>query len=332
MSTAMDPQFWFPHFYTNPAIRFLSTSSRWTVSGRLGPDMSTKGKAPIDIRALLDAGQIRGAWAADENCLVTLRELTQRLPAASNAAFYLTAQTDGLLVVDIEPECPEHIAANLLALPGVLYAETSMSGRGYHLLTGLPEDFWEYPAATSKRVLREEHGWYEILLAHWVTFTRVPISEAIRSRAKKTQLTSAPFASIADLYASLAEVVRPVSAASSEVSTSPRLPDITSGRQIVERTLAGAAPRYKTLAHFGGDHSRFEFSVLGVLYREMRSHLVRSGFVNRATYSENDQAWLLYEAALEVLPGRPKHNERRNGRPFLLDRAAAMVAAESSAQ
>lgn len=330
MSTAMDPQSWFPHFYTNPAIRFLGTSSRWTVSGRLGTDTASKGKAPIDVRALLDSGQVRGARATDESCLVTLSELTQKLPAASNAAFYLMAQTDGLLVIDIEPGCPDDVATNLLALPGVLYAETSMSGRGYHLLTGLPRDFWEYPVATSKRVLREEHGWYEILLAHWVTFTRMPISEATMARARTTDLTSAPFTSVADLYASMAKAARPVSAPSTDVSTSTRLPDITSGRQIVDRTLAGAAPRYKTLEHFDGDHSRFEFSVLGVLHREMRGHLVRSGFVNRAMYSENDQAWLLYEAALEVLPHRPKHNERRNDRPFLLDRAAAMVAAEAS--
>jgi hypothetical protein len=58
----------------------------------------------------------------------------------------------------------------------------------------------------------------------------------------------------------------------------------------------------------------------------MRRHLVRFGFVNRVTYSFDDRAWLLYQAALQALPSRPKHSERRNGRPFLLERAAAMVA------
>lgn len=82
---------------------------------------------------------------------------------------------------------------------------------------------------------------------------------------------------------------------------------------------------FKTLHEFGGDHSRFEFSVLGVLHREMRRHLVRFGFVHRVTYSPDDRAWLLYEAALQAQPSRPKHSERRNGRPFLLDRAAAMI-------
>lgn len=332
MNTAIHPQAWFPHFYSNPAVRFLGTVPRWTVSGRLGDDPTAKGKAPIDLKALLDTGRIRGAWAANENCLVTLGELTQRLPAAANAAFYLRAQTDGLLVIDIEPSCPEDITANLLALPGVLYAETSMSGHGYHLVTGLPDGFWNYPVATGKRVLREENGWYEILIDHWVTFTRIPVRQEIMARAEKVDLDRAPFASFPDLYRSLAETVRAPSAASTEVCTSNDAHEIAASRQIVERTLAGAMSRFKTLDHFGGDHSRFEFSVLGVLHREMRGHLVRFGFIHRASYSAGDQAWLLHQAALQVLPSRPKHNERRNGRPFLLDRAAAMIATATSNQ
>lgn len=332
MSTAFDPLAWFPQFYTNPSIRTLEKEWRWTVSGRLGGAADATGKAPIDVRELLDNGRIRGAWAVDENCLVTLDELTQSLPGAANAAFYLRAMTDGLLVIDIEPNCPATITANLLALPGILYAETSMSGRGYHLVTGLPEDFFEYPTATNKRVLRETHGWYELLLDHWVTFTRKPISEEVMSHAQNTDLASAPFASVADLYSSLAETAKASSPTSTEVNTAAKALDITGSAQIVERTLAGATPRFKTLEHFDGDHSRFEFSVLGVLHREMPRHLVRFGFVHRATYSPGDQAWLLYQAAMEVLPSRPKHNEQRNGRPFLLDRAAAMVAETSSSR
>jgi hypothetical protein len=278
------------------------------------------------MRALLDSGRVRGAWAADENCLVPLDELTQRLPAAANAAFYLRAQTDGLMVIDIEPGCPAEISANLLALPGILYAEKSLSGRGYHLVTALPEDFYQHRVAANKRVLREAHGWYEMLLDHWVTFTREPISEEVMTWARNTDLASAQFASVDDLYASLAMTARATTTASTEVNTSATIPEITGGREIVDRTLAGAAPRFKTLKDFGGDHSRFEFSVLGVLHREMRRHLVRFGFVQRVTYSLEDQTWLLYQAALQALPSRPKHSERRNGRPFLLDRAAAMIA------
>lgn len=315
----------FPDFYGNTAIRMLGEAVRWTVSGRLGEDAGGKGKAPIDMRALLDLGRVRGAWTTGEECLVTLGELTTRLPDAANHAFYLQAHTDGLMVIDVEPNCPTDIVANLLALPGLIYTETSMSGHGYHLLAALPENFYDHTVASSKRVLREEHGWYELLLYHWVTFTRRPIGEAVIERAQETDHTLAPFVSLEDVYASLASKAQPNSSAA-VVPTGNGAPEIKGGRHIVERTLEAARPRLKRLDDFAHDHSRWEFSVLGTLFREMRQHLVVVGFLRRRTYSADDQAWLLYQAAVQAIPGRAKHHERRNGRPFLLDRAAAMVA------
>ncbi|BCT74203.1 hypothetical protein SCMU_00450 [Sinomonas cyclohexanicum] len=316
-------------FYGNPAIGTLADAARWTVSGRLG-DPGGRGKVPIDMRALLDIGRVRGAWTIGEECLVTLRELTERLPDAANHAFYLRAQTDGLMVVDIEPDCPAEIAANLLGLPGLVYTETSMSGRGYHLMTALPENFYDHTVASSKRVLREEHGWYELLLDHWVTFTRQPIGKGVLARAGETGRASAPFASIEGVYASLAAKVKASPGGGvTAVPTSGELPEINGGQQIVERTLDGARPRLKQLGDFADDHSRWEFSVLGTLFREMHHHLVVIGFLRRTSYSASDQAWLLYQAALAAIPSRAKHHERRNGQPFLLDRAAAMVAANS---
>lgn len=315
----------FPDFYDNTAIRMLGEAVRWTVSGRLGDDVDGKGKAPIDMRALLDLGRVRGAWTTGEECLVTLGELTSRLPDAANHAFYLQAPTDGLMVIDVEPNCPTDIASNLLALPGLIYTETSMSGHGYHLLAALPENFYDHTTASSKRVLREEHGWYELLLYHWVTFTRIPVEEAVIERAQKTDLAFAPFTSLEDVYASLASKAQPSVCA-------PATPlwgdasEIKGGQQIVERTLEAARPRLKRLDDFADDHSRWEFSILGTLFREMRQHLVVVGFLCRTSYSASDQAWLLYQAAVQAIPGRAKHHERRNGRPFLLDRAAAMVA------
>lgn len=330
MNPIASPQALFPAFYGNPAIRALARASRWTVSGRLGGDVGAKGKAPIDMRALLDIGRVRGAWSVGDQCLVRLDELTAALPNAANAAYYLQAAVDGLMVIDVEPACPAEIAANLLALPGLLYRETSMSGHGYHLVAALPDNFHHYGGASSKRVLREEHGWYELLLEHWVTFTRLPVHEDTRPQVRRQDLAAAPFASIEDLYASLASRAKASpSGYATMVGTDDEAPEIRGGEQIVERTLEGARTRLKRLDDFGGDHSRWEFSILGTLFREMRRHLVVVGFRSFTTYSSSDQAWLLYKAALEAIPSRAKHEERRNGRPFLLDRAAAMVAANA---
>lgn len=325
-----DPRTMFPNFYGNPAIKVLSKAKRWTISGRLdnGSDESLKKrKAPIDVRHLIDTGgRVRGAWARDAQCLVDLPELTAQVPAAANAAFYLQSVTDGLMVIDIEPGCPPEVARNILALPGAIYTETSMSGKGYHLVTPLPKNFHGFPIATAKKVIRESHGWYEILLEHWATFTRRPIDERVMAAAQDIHLASAPFSSIEDLYESLARTAKATATVSTEFGTAAEAPEVAGSEEIIEKTLSGIEGRLKSIDDFDGDHSRFEFSVLGTLYLEMRRHVVLVGFIRRTNYSLSDRSWLLYQAAQKVLPKRAKHNEQRNGRPFLLDRAAAMVA------
>lgn len=321
----VDPQAIFPDFYGSPATATLAGAARWTVSGRLGEE--SKGKAPIDMRHLLDTGgRVRGAWARDEQCLVTLNELTERLPNAANAAFYLQSLSDGLMVIDIEPDCPAEISSQLLTIPEAIYTETSMSGKGFHLVAPLPENFHDHKAAVGKKVLREEHGYYEILLEHWCTFTRRPIAEDVWDRVRDVEEVNARYSTTSSLYASLARSATATQTVSTEVATAVEAPEIAGREEIVLRTLEGVEGRLKTIDDFDGDASRFEFSVLGTLRREMQRQLVVIGFLKRARYTDSDVAWLLYEAAREILPHRTKHRERRNGRTFLLDRAAAMVA------
>lgn len=333
-----DPGAWFPQFYWNPAIRALADASRWTISGQIGdddPDVPGKPptrKAPIDIRHLLDFGRVRGAWAFDERCLVTLDELTQAVPDAANNAFYLQALTDGLLILDIEPDCPPEISADLLRLPGTLYSELSMSGNGFHLLAPLPQNFHDFPIAATKRVLREENGWYELLLDHWTTFTRQPVPDRVIAPAGPGTRPAA-FASFEDLYAELAVKARESAAGSaSDIDTDENMPEIPYAQEIVEQTVATARHQLRAPEDFDHDLSRWEFSVLASLHGWMRTQL-RAYNALGLEYSARDVAWLLYRAALEIVPSRPKHNQRRNGRPFLLDRAAALVAdREASAQ
>ncbi|UJW28834.1 hypothetical protein L3Q67_26605 [Saccharothrix sp. AJ9571] len=327
---AADPRAWFPQFYDNSAIRALASARRWTVSGQIGEDPDER-KAPIDLRELIDHGRVRGAWSIGPACLTDLDELTCELPSASNAAFYLQAQTDGLVVIDIEPHCPPEATADLLRLPGILYSELSMSGRGIHLVTPVPANLHDFPVAAAKRLLREEHGWYEILLDHWVTFTRFAVPEHVVCQAAAAARPPR-VASIEDLYADLAVKAREsanVSAAA--VSTEGSMPDIPHGTMIVEQTLLSARGRLRAPSDFNDDLSRWEFSALGTLYHWMQTPL-RTFSTLGAQYSAGDRAWLLYRAALEVIPVRPKHGQLRNGRPYLLDRAAALVAEREAAE
>lgn len=335
-----DPRAAFGHFYANVAIQALAREFRWTVSGQIGeddPEDPTKRatrKAPIDLRHLLDGGGLRGAWALDDTCLVSLEELTDRFPLAANAAFYLRARTDGLMVIDIESKCPADVAASILSLPGIVYSELSMSGNGYHLIAPLPRNFHDFPAATGKKVLKQTDGWYEVLLEHWVTFTRQPVPAARRTRPPGSTTTfdetfEEPFDDVADLYSSLASLATDtaaVSAAAVAVELSATLPAIPDSTAIISHVLSKGTPALRTLEEFGSDHSRWEFSVLRRLYIRMLPELATYGQKNSTAYTDSDRAWLLYTAALEVIPPRHKHRERRNGRPFLLDRAAALIA------
>ncbi|PUB32502.1 hypothetical protein C8K30_1011028 [Promicromonospora sp. AC04] len=330
--TPDDPHAWFPQFYENPAIRALADARRWTISGQIGDDLDKPPtrKAPVDIRHLLSTGRVRGAWATDEACLVTLDELTRAVPDAANNAFYLQAQTDGLVVLDIEPSCPPEVAADLLRLPGTLYSELSMSGKGFHLLAALPRNFHDFPVAAAKRVLREEHRWYELLLDHWVTLTRRPIPEEIVASAGARSRPTA-FASFEDLYAELATKARESAAGSaSDIETTVEMPEIPYAQEIVQQTLATARHQLRAPEDFDHDLSRWEFSVLASLHAWMMTQ-IRAYNALSIEYSPSDIAWLLYRAALEIIPARPKHGQRRNGRPFLLDRAAALVADREAA-
>lgn len=338
-----DPRTMFPQFHDSSAIQLLGRASRWTISGRLeipdpaSQDSGSKRKAPIDVRHLLDGcnagcqhtGPLRGAWATDERCLVTLEELVQRVPDAANNAFYLKAMTDGLMVIDIEPDCPPDVAAELLSLPEheVLYRELSMSGRGFHLLTPLPDNFHDHPLAAEKIVLRHEQGWYEILLKHWATFTRRPIPQDHPVLRAASEVERPRFGSIAELYEDLAVRARESSLATSgDVRTAAEMPDIPGSQQIVDEIVAMGISGVRPQTDFDGDTSRWEFSVLGRLYGLMQSAIGQQSMFHQHVYTPADQAWLLYGAALQIIPARSKHNERRNNRPFLLDRAAALVA------
>lgn len=314
--TDIDPDALFPDFYTNPAVQLLAGHSRWSVSDNE--------KMPIDMRELMSTGRLWGAREISETCLVTLDELKAVLPNAANNAFYLQAQTDGLLVLDIEKTCPPEIAAELLGMSETLYSELSMSGRGYHLLMPLPANFWDYPLATGKRVLREEHGWYEILLDHWVTFTRTDVLAERFLGPDEDVLPVAP--EWAELYASLAE--KAVETPTVELDINAEKPEIPREAQIVD--LMTRQPHKRDLATFHGDYSRWEFSILGVLYNRLSAILVAIKDVVDHPYDENDQAWLVFTAAQQVIPPRTKHDEYRNEMPLLMNATVSLIARRSA--
>lgn len=283
----------FPEFYNHPIIKQLENNKKWT--------FSDADKRPIDMFELKTFGKIVGAQFTDEKSLMDLNELISLLPEIPNHAYYLDSMTDDIVMLDIESKCPDDIKEKLLMLP-YLYGETSLSGQGYHLIFKLPKCISKYPIAQKKIVFKEEHGYYEILLNHWVTFTRnmLPPSTHQNNHFEK-------------LFESMASKQKEVIRSNFNVDTDK--PDIPDEDEII--SIMNLKPYAKTPEDFNYDTSRFEFGYTGFMNYRMEVVLKIDRF-RKHKYTESEKVWLLYEAVKTNIPYRDKHEETRNNMPWLM--------------
>lgn len=295
----------FPEFYSNPIIQSIAPNKRWSIS--------TNKKVPIDVQILKSEQRIAGAQNLDERSLVSLDTLCEWIPNAANNAYYLDALIDRILVVDIEPKCPDDLKEKLLQLP-YAYGEISMSGKGYHLVFPLPKCFNDFPVAQQKIVMKEEHGYYEILLNHWVTFTRNTIKSA--TNTQKQEDFEEFFKELACTQKETHKTAIDIN--DLEPNEFPYKDKILS--------LLMTQSYHKTLSDFYDDNSRFEYGFIGFLYYKLQQILSVSHIKKAHEYTDNEKAWLLYLVAKERLPYRSKHDEFRDGLPWLLYQAREVIA------
>lgn len=298
----------FMDFYDNPLIQKISSNKKWTVSD--------KNKCPIDMYALINYGKIWGL-ANDRGYIpfVDLPTLCETLPTAKNNAYFLDALIDGFVILDIEPKCPDVIKQKLMELP-YLYGEISMSGKGIHLAFNLPEAILEkYPVAQNKTVLKEEHGYYEVLLNHMITFTRntLPPKEP-----------SEDIASFENLFEILASKAKDTGNILRAIPVSDVNPDnIPYYDALVTTLMAQNYP--KTLADFNGDNSRYEYGAAGFYYRMLRK-LLNNGRYKDHEYTDEEQTVIVYKLLTEKLEYRPKHDQLRNNMPWLMFITSTLIA------
>ena len=329
MTISFDPRVAFPHFYTNEIItNVLGPMPIWTVS-------NPTSKMPIDIRHLLSGCNgcthpepVRGAWARDERVLVTLDELTSGLPTAANCAMFINAPSQGCVVLDIEKTCPPDERDRLLAI-GALYAETSLSGKGYHLVLPLPSSFPELSIAANKAVLKGPHGWWEILQSnHFVTYTRNPTPVPVSSTVD-TELWDQVWRSVAEPANS-----KPVAARAANLDENTR-----PGHEWYDVVLLMLIQRCRffgrTPERFDNDHSRYEWAYAQYIYDKLNQLRLspdsidvspdKSLAMNSIVIDDTDATWLLYDTLTHYLTHRAKHDETREGMPLLLNLASRVV-------
>ena len=294
----------FNHFYEHDIIKKLAKNEKWTVSD--------KDKIPIDLKLWIYQQKLCGAQFNNDLSLVTLDVLRKEIPNAANHAYYLDAMIDKYVVLDIEPSCPDDIKQELLQM-SYSYGERSMSGKGYHLIFPLPTCIAEYPIAQTKLVLKEEHGYYEILMAHYVTFTADMLPPASGTE---------PFEPLFRKLASQQkEVVR------TEMDITEMAPEMDTCTLRIQTALKFCGHCYpKHLEDFHNDHSKYEFAYMMHLYKNLQKLIQMDSVQTHRTYTESEQAWFLYSLAKEQLPHRVKHEETRDGLPWLVYLAREVMA------
>lgn len=298
----------FPTFYENAFIKRIASSKKWTVSD--------KNKRPIDMYTLIHEQKVWGmAFDRGHDPLVDLETLCEVIPSATNNAYYLDALIDNFVVLDIEPKCPDVIKQQFLNLP-YLYGEISMSGKGIHLVFDLPKDIVEkYPAVKQKLALKEQHGYYEILLNHMITFTR-------------NTLPPSEFKEDISVFDHVFEMLAMQAKESEAVSDQIVVKDInTDNIPYYDRlmTTLRSVKYNKTSNDFHGDMSKYEFGATGFYFRALMK-LLKNNTYKDHTYTDEEKAIILYKLTSEKLPPREKHEQTRNNMPWLLYIATCLIA------
>lgn len=310
MTVANNP---YDGFRKDPFISTIASTKKWTVS--------TKDKMPIDMYELKYRGRVKGALYNNDLSLTSLDDLHSVLPNAANFAFYLDVLADNFVVLDIEPICPDDIKQKLLQMP-CLYCERSMSGKGIHMVFRLSNDqLAQYPAAMEKTALKEPHKYYEILMNHYVTFTGNMMPANISDDNSE----------FLKLFQSIASEQKVVEKTDVDIE---QIEDVnTPHTQHILEALVGDMQRYqlrKTPENFYNDMSKYEFSCMGHLYASLRKMCALKAIKQIHTYTDSEQAWFLWKTASETFPYRPKHDETRNGMPWLLYLASAIIASNKN--
>lgn len=286
-------------FSKHAYIQTIAENEAWTVS--------TNDKMPVDMYALSFRHQIRGAADTEPPTVLSLSAVHTILPNASNFAYSLQKQRDDFVILDIEPKCPDNIKEKLLKIPA-LYREKSMSGKGIHLLLIRPDEILaQYPDADKKSVMKEQHGWYEVLIEHWVTFTANILPEPdTYDQDVFTQI-----------FTDLCKQQKPPMA-KLPLQDIEGINDDGSLDEII-RLVANTMQNYvKSPESFNNDMSRYESSVANYFHQKLELMMKASNILPELNdLTDAHKVWIVAKALEMTLPHREKHDTQRSGMNWL---------------
>ncbi len=310
-------------FMKNELIQDLADDNRWTVS-----DLK---KRPVDAKYLLETYNVRNARVLDEPYpLVSLHDLNaDENLTHTNRTYRLNAQNNNVIVIDVEPEASDEMLQFAVDFPAH-QTEISTNG-GVHLLIKLPDSVItpENEYLLTSTVIKSPNNDYEIIANdHYITFTKrlvydKPVAD-YENNPEDFERLKTFLDNIIEIDAEAQrerELKRKMAIDfdDSDIHTDSvaKLIDSDLFIDFMERQSD------KTPDDFGGDMSSYEASIATAC----AGHVYR--FTQKLPYTielkhtfehmtENDWIYTAFKMAEFVIPFRDKHDEYRNGLPWLL--------------
>lgn len=283
----------------------LAGNKRWTVS---------ENKKPLDIYELMDNGKFIGAMEKNSLYLTDMQTILNHPGTrfTSHLTYYLDADMDNIVILDIEPDCPKDLRDRLTGMP-CMYAEKSLSGKGIHMIFPYPYDIQEkYKNAHDKIVLKGEGNYYEILIQHYVTFTGN--TDGITVKHEET------YKEFRELFESLCKTQKESKPMKLSIETMDhekiQAKSLDRIMGLMEQS-AYARIRYKDISDYENDNSKYEYAVIMHLYKQLYHICNMEKIKQDHEYTIDEKGWILYDVASRFLPERSKHAEVRSGMPWL---------------
>lgn len=313
-------------FAAQPWLVHLVDKPCWTVTCM--DKGSAVYKMPINLPHLMKTGKLRGDTVVDGTYPYMalsdmLKDATLRQLTSVTLILNQHGWKEDFVILDIEPGCPEEKKKELLSLPW-FYGETSMSGKGYHLLFPSPAT---YPEILETKPSVKEDKSFEILLGrnHAVTFTMRPI--------RRTNGIIRPLSDFYDIWEKIASQKKITETRALNTENLPDIHTIEDGDLILSM-IESAGEYKKSIEDFTGDDrepdiSRWEFGLIGFYKFHLAKTIARAVMLQKAhegmfpgkkahIYTEEEQLALLYHIVKKHIPYREKHDEIRFGKSFLL--------------
>lgn len=305
------------NFLKHNGINDLVEETIWTISNSK--------KIPQNIVDLILLDKESNAYNHTEEYLTSARLLVDCLAdknlEPNNLACFLDTIITNYAVIDIEPKCPDVIKEKFLNLKDdcIKYKEVSLSGKGIHLFIEITnETFEKYPILLEKTVIKEKHGWYELLLSHYVTFTMKEI-ESYSDIEKYDEEYIDVYSSIDDILEYLTSTTKITNSESIdiEILTDENVENLPGYNRLYSLGLDKIKEYTKTPEDFSNDMSRYEFGIASYLMYNLKNMTNISYVKIKHEYTNDEIIYIGYKILTETLTPRKKHKQKREKLPWL---------------